>query len=67
MRIDRELDKIFRVTISENEAELICDCSVMDFDRSRVIVRHIGQGLLTFMHDACIEPHAVKPSAEVEL
>lgn len=67
MRINRELDKVFRVTITEKEAELICDCSVMDFDRSKDIVRSIGLGLLSFMHDASIEPHSVKPSIEVEL
>lgn len=67
MQIQREFDKVFRITITEKEAELICDCSVMDFTRSREVVVCIGQALLTFMHDASIEPHAVKHSVEVEL
>lgn len=67
MRIDRELDKVFRVAITEKEAELICDCSVMNFHRSGEVVMRIGRALLSYMHDSCIEPHAVKPSVEVEL
>lgn len=67
MRINKELDKAFRVTITEKEAEMICDCSVMGFHRSSEVVVRIGGALLSYMHDSCIEPHAVKPSVEVEL
>lgn len=67
MQIERELDKVFRVSITEKEAELICDCSVMDFDRSRDVTYRIGRALLRYMHDACIVPHAIQPSTEVEL
>ena len=67
MLIQRELDKVFRVTITEKEAELICDCSVLNFSKSVCVVRRIGSSLLNYMQDASINPHTVKPPMKVEL
>lgn len=67
MRIDRELDKVFRVTISEKEAELICDISQISFERHKLIVTRIGNSLLMFMQKASVAPSECQPPFKIEL
>lgn len=67
MRIDRELDKVFRVTICEKEAELICDVSRMSFERHKLIVTRLGNSLLMFMQKASIAPDKCQPPFKFEL
>lgn len=67
MRIDKELDKIFRVTITEKEAELICDSSRMSFERRKLIVTRIGNSLLDYIEKASIAPDICQPPFKFEL
>lgn len=67
MRIDHELDKVFRVTITEKEALQICDMKEVDFNRSKQIIQDIGHDLLFYMIQCCEQPYACQPSITVEL
>lgn len=67
MRIERELDKIFRVTITEKEALMIGDSTQVDFERSRQIANHIGSRLLAYMMCSSELPHSHQLPLEVEL
>jgi len=66
MHIEREFDKVFRVTITEKEAVLICDSSIMDFERTRHVATILGVALLEYMKDSCQAVFQIKPSMEVE-
>lgn len=67
MQINRELDKVFRVTLTEEEALMIGDCKQIDFLRSKQIASHIGSQLLGYMMMCSELPDSCQPSLEVEL
>lgn len=67
MQIDKELDKVFKITVTEKEAEFLCDASQMDFERSKQVVTRIGSTLLGFMQNALTFPHTGVHSVELEL
>ncbi len=61
MQIDRELDKVFRITITENEAEFICDESTMNHQRTKTMCTRIGANVLRYMQTSCISLDRIKP------
>lgn len=67
MQIGKELDRVFRITVTEKEAEFLCDASRMNFERSKQIVTRIGSNLLAFMQNALVYPHTGVHSIELEL
>lgn len=67
MQINRELDKVFTITITEKEALMIGDCKQVDFHRSKQIANHIGCQLLGYMMMCSELPDSCQPPLEVEL
>jgi len=67
MQIERVSDKVFRLTLTDDEADYIADCSQIDFDRSKQISNHIGDKILFYMMDSCSYPHAKKPPLQMDL
>ena len=67
MRIERVEDKIFTLTLTDDEAYFIADCTQIDFERSKIIANHIGSKVLFYMMNASSFPHSGQPPLEVEL
>lgn len=67
MKIERVADKEYRLTLIDDEADMIADCTQIDFARSKQIAAHIGDKVLFYMMDASQFPHARKPPLEIEL
>ncbi|MBA7712265.1 hypothetical protein ES703_121237 [subsurface metagenome] len=67
MQINRIDDKVFRVTITEEEALMVGDITQVDFERSRQIANRIGSRLLSYIMCCSELPDSHQQPVEVEL
>lgn len=67
MQIDRIEDKVFRITLTDHEAEKISDHTEIDFHRHRLVANRVGSRLLGYMTESCKFPHSKRPTLELEV
>lgn len=67
MQIERIEDKKFQIIITEKEALMIGDITVVDFHQSKILANHIGSNLLRYMMCCSELPHSHQLPLEVEL
>ncbi|MBA7623494.1 hypothetical protein ES703_30890 [subsurface metagenome] len=67
MLIERIEDKKYKLTLTDKEADMLADCTVIDFARSKQIAAHLGDKVLFYMMESSQFPHAKRPSMKVTL
>ncbi|MBA7673967.1 hypothetical protein ES703_82174 [subsurface metagenome] len=67
MRIEREKDKVFLITLSDDEADRLANSTETDFLYVRQYTGNFGRILLNFIIECCTYPTHKHPTFEVEL